>query len=61
MVKRQSEGAAMSDPLLLEAGIELFAEACPEQPSSTWCRPAVETRNCARLLSIVFLFLTASS
>lgn len=36
MLKRQRDGAAMSDPLLLEAGIEMFAEACPEQPPTTW-------------------------
>ena len=24
----------MSDPLLLEAGIEMFAEACPDQPAA---------------------------
>jgi hypothetical protein len=36
MLKRQRDGAAMSDPLLLEAGIELFAEACPEQSPEIW-------------------------
>jgi hypothetical protein len=36
MLKRQRDGAAMSDPRLLEAGIELFAKACPEQPPATW-------------------------
>jgi hypothetical protein len=36
MLKRQRNGTAMSDPLLLEAGIEILAEACPEQPSATW-------------------------
>src|ERR1044072_4851553 len=30
MLKRQREGAAMSDPVLLEAGIEMLAEACPD-------------------------------
>jgi hypothetical protein len=29
-------GAAMSDPVLLEAGIEVLAEACPEQSAQTW-------------------------
>jgi len=27
MLKRQRDGAAMSDPILVEAGIQLFAEA----------------------------------
>jgi hypothetical protein len=36
MLKRQADGTAMSDPLLLEAGIALFAEACPDQPPVTW-------------------------
>ena len=36
MLKRQREGAAMSDPVLLEAGIELLAAACPEEPASRW-------------------------
>ncbi len=36
MLKRQRDGTAMSDPLLLEAGIEMFAEACPDQPLATW-------------------------
>jgi hypothetical protein len=36
MLKRQREGTAMSDPVLLEAGIEMFAEACPDQPPATW-------------------------
>ena len=26
----------MSDPLLLEAGIEILAEACPDQPAAMW-------------------------
>ena len=29
MLKRQREGTAMSDPLRLEAGIQMLAEACP--------------------------------
>jgi hypothetical protein len=36
MLKRQREGAAMSDPVRLEAGIEMLAEACPDQPAGTW-------------------------
>ena len=36
MLKRQRDGAVMSDPLLLEASIEMFAEACSGQPPSTW-------------------------
>jgi hypothetical protein len=36
MLKWQRDGTAMSDPLLLEAGIEMFAEACPDQPPATW-------------------------
>ncbi len=36
MLKRQKEGAAMSDPLRVEAGIRMFAEACPEEPQKTW-------------------------
>ncbi len=36
MLKRQREGAAMSDPNLWEAGIEMFAAACPDQSAATW-------------------------
>jgi hypothetical protein len=36
MITRQREGAAMSDPVQLEAGIQLMAEACPNQPEGTW-------------------------
>ena len=36
MIKRQREGAAMSDPLRLEAGIQMMAEACPDWPAGTW-------------------------
>lgn len=36
MMKRQREGAAMSDPIRLEAGIQMMAEACPDQPVETW-------------------------
>ncbi len=32
MLKRQGEGAAMSDPVLVEAGIQMFAAACPDEP-----------------------------
>jgi Plasmid pRiA4b ORF-3-like protein len=38
MLKRQREGTAMSDPLRLEAGIQMLAEACPGQPADTWDR-----------------------
>jgi hypothetical protein len=36
MLKRQQVGAAMSDPVLLEVGIERLAEACPDEPARTW-------------------------
>ncbi len=36
MMKRQREGAAMSDPIRLEAGIQMMADACPDQPAGTW-------------------------
>ena len=36
MMKRQREGAAMSDPVRLEVGIQMMAEACPDQPAGTW-------------------------
>lgn len=36
MIKRQREGAAMSDPVRLEAGIQMMADACPDQPAGTW-------------------------
>ena len=36
MLKRQREGAVMSDPSRLQAGIQMLAEACPEQPAGTW-------------------------
>lgn len=36
MMKRQREGAAMSDPVRLAAGIQMMAEACPDQPAGTW-------------------------
>src|SRR5262249_41552292 len=36
MLKRQRMGAAMSDPVLVEAGIAVLAAACPEEPTQTW-------------------------
>ena len=36
MLKRQAEGATMSDPVLLEAGVQMLAAAHPEQPASSW-------------------------
>jgi len=36
MLKRQREGAAMSDPVQLEVGIQMLAEACPDQPADRW-------------------------
>ena len=36
MLKRQREGAAMSDPVRLEAGVQMLAEACPGQSARTW-------------------------
>lgn len=36
MLKRQREGEAMSNPALLEAGIEMLGVACPDQPASSW-------------------------
>ena len=36
MITRQREGATMSDPVQLEAGIQLMAEAYPNQPVGTW-------------------------
>ena len=35
MLKRQREGAAMSDPVRLEAGVQMLAEACPGQAART--------------------------
>ena len=32
MLKRQGLGAAMSDPVLVEAGVEVLAKACQEEP-----------------------------
>ena len=36
MLKRQREGAAMSDPVRLEAGVQMLAEACSGQAAGTW-------------------------
>jgi hypothetical protein len=36
MLKRQREGAAMSDPVRLEAGVQMLAEGCPGQSARTW-------------------------
>ena len=36
MLKRQREGAAMSDPVRRESGIELYAQAWPDEPAETW-------------------------
>ncbi|MDQ2832386.1 MAG: hypothetical protein M3Y50_01335 [Acidobacteriota bacterium] len=36
MLKRQKEGAAMNNPFLMESGIQMFAEACPDTPPKTW-------------------------
>lgn len=36
MLKRQKEGAAMNDPVMMETGIQVFAEACPDEPQKTW-------------------------
>ena len=36
MLKRQREGGAMSDPVRLEAGVQMLAEACPSQSERTW-------------------------
>ena len=36
MLKRQREGAAMSDPVWLEASVRMLAEGCPGQSARTW-------------------------
>jgi hypothetical protein len=36
MLKRQRREAALCNPGLREAGIQLLAEACPEEPAGTW-------------------------
>ena len=40
MLKRQREGGAMSDPVRLEAGVQMLAEACPGQSERTGVRSA---------------------
>jgi len=36
MWKRQRSEAALCDPVLREVGIEMLAEAYPEEPAETW-------------------------
>lgn len=36
MLKRQREGARMSDPVLMAASLQMLADACPDQPAQTW-------------------------
>ncbi|MBV9033590.1 MAG: hypothetical protein JO182_03765 [Acidobacteriaceae bacterium] len=36
MLKRQTRGTALCDPALREAGIQLLAEACLQEPAGTW-------------------------
>src|SRR3954447_769506 len=36
MLKRQRSEATLCDPSLREAGIQMLAEACPDQPAETW-------------------------
>lgn len=36
MLKRQKSDATLCDPGLREAGIQMLAEACPEEPPGTW-------------------------
>ena len=36
MLQRQRVGAAMSDPVWLEAGIQVLANGCPEESPQTW-------------------------
>ena len=36
MLKRQQQGASVSDPALVEAMIQLLSATHPEQPASTW-------------------------
>src|SRR6202047_1114368 len=36
MLKQQREGTAMSDPVRLEAGVQMLADACPGQSAGTW-------------------------
>jgi hypothetical protein len=46
MLKRQREGAAMSDPGLVEAGIRRLAQACPDQPARTWGFLHIPAKRC---------------
>ena len=36
MLKRQDEGSAMLAPAMVQTGILILAEACPNQPRETW-------------------------
>jgi hypothetical protein len=36
MLKRQQQGAAMGDPALVEATIQLLSATHPAEPASTW-------------------------
>jgi len=36
MLKRQAEGDVVSDPVMIEVGIQMLATARPETPASTW-------------------------
>ena len=36
MLKRQNEGTKMLAPTMVETGILMLADACPEQPPETW-------------------------
>jgi hypothetical protein len=36
MLKRQRSEATLCDAGLREAGVQILAEACPEEPAETW-------------------------
>src|SRR3954454_3031545 len=36
MLKRQRNEATLGDPALQEAGIQMLAESCPDEPAGTW-------------------------
>ena len=36
MLKRQREGSAMLEPVMVESGIRMLTKACPDQPAQTW-------------------------
>jgi Plasmid pRiA4b ORF-3-like protein len=36
MLKRQREGSAMLEPVMVESGIQMLTKACPDQPAQTW-------------------------